>query len=154
MDKNKTQIGDREKMRVISLSFTKILKDLIHQDGTKSVERFLDEALYKINFQIYLNRDIDFVKNSNNDKTTIYINNIEVTIKTEDMNLLGHQTAAMYARFMYIPLTNAFVIHSQEVEGTVRKAKTKEIKISHSKKRNFHTMSKVLKTTKTNQSLM
>ena len=48
--KNNIKLGTWEKIRVIYLSYPKILRDLIHPSGTEMVDSFLEESIKKINF--------------------------------------------------------------------------------------------------------
>jgi len=47
-------------MRIIYFSSPENAQGSNPPDGTKSVEKFLEETLNKINFQIYLNSDYRF----------------------------------------------------------------------------------------------
>ncbi|ORX50269.1 hypothetical protein BCR36DRAFT_326810, partial [Piromyces finnis] len=83
MSRSNANLGDWEKIRVLYLSFPKTLRNYIHPDGTETVEDFLNQAINKINFLIYLNSSIDYNRsiNANDDLMDIdFINRSEKDI--------------------------------------------------------------------------
>ncbi|ORX42078.1 hypothetical protein BCR36DRAFT_338039, partial [Piromyces finnis] len=83
ISRSNANLGDWEKIRVLYLSFPKTLRNYIHPDGTETVEDFLNQAINKINFLIYLNSSIDYNRsiNANDDLMDIdFINRSEKDI--------------------------------------------------------------------------
>jgi len=52
MEKNNIKLGTWEKIRVLYLSYPKILRDLIHPNGTETVDNFHEKFISKTNFHI------------------------------------------------------------------------------------------------------
>jgi len=59
------------------LSYLKILGDLIHPSGTKTVDSFLEESIHKINFHIFLQGVINFDRSTKDKGDFMDIDNIE-----------------------------------------------------------------------------
>ena len=77
MDKNNIRLGTWEKIRVLYLSYPKVLRDLIHPSGTETVDDFLEESINKINFHIFLHSAINFDRSVTDKGDFMDIDNIE-----------------------------------------------------------------------------
>ncbi|ORX52650.1 hypothetical protein BCR36DRAFT_286510, partial [Piromyces finnis] len=60
MKSNNSNLGDWEKTRIIYYSLPQCMRTQIHPDGTKKIKDFLTEVNNKVNFQIYLQKNIKY----------------------------------------------------------------------------------------------
>ncbi|ORX54644.1 hypothetical protein BCR36DRAFT_410453 [Piromyces finnis] len=60
LESNNSNLGDWEKTRIIYYSLPQCMRTQIHPDGTKKIKDFLTEVNNKVNFQIYLQKNIKY----------------------------------------------------------------------------------------------
>ena len=104
MKKDNILLGTWENIRVLYLSYSKILKDLINPSGTETVDSFLEKYIKKINFQIFLQSAINFDR-STIDKVEILITLNHTAIKIIKPNqVLNQITISCVKRLDTLPM--------------------------------------------------